>query len=647
MVLSGCTFHAARFYLRVERSCPAENRPLLKKLLLTDPLCKRTDELFSDLLTSARILGREHFPGLYGLAVTTGGRRIVPLAEGMADMTARDWAAFLREQGGCWVLPNEHRARGRLHRIRLQGDRLCLDGVQQTDETLVEFLARLPDQTLLLEPVIPDEGICPGAELPVLHFALLRRERETQEVLLRWEEHGGEGGYSPFSGRPLAEEPDRADGRVRAVMAFAEDIARRYPEMPYVGVSAVLTAGGFLTLRVDTGAELAWVQPMPPACALAAQTLCAGRSRALRSLPAQIHAYVFAWRAHRRGFVDFMYRNWLRGVQEDNRTAHTTRAQKRWAHQRGFYSYRIAQYGLTEENYRDFLSDYQYKRLRPLNPGFQKWFWNKTNLPDILGDYAHCLPRYFFRVLVSGGRQRIYGYDGQGLCSWADVLDCLARQRELAMKPAVGSHGQGFYHLVREENGTVRVNGAPHTRAQLEALLGRIDTDYIVTEYIRMHPYLEEIYSGVTGTVRLMVLCSGGQMSVRYGYFRIGTSFTGATDNIAYGGLVVPLDVRTGEFSGAELLREHQFLPCPVHPDTGREIRGRMPHWQSLTDTICRISRALAPLEYLGYDVVVTADGFKILEVNLHQDLHKYPQYPADVKEYLTKRAAQKNGLPR
>ena len=106
------------------------------------------------------------------------------------------------------------------------------------------------------------------------------------------------------------------------------------------------------------------------------------------------------------------------GCKEDNRTAHTTRAQKRWAHQRRVLLYRIAQYGLTEENYRDFLSDYQYKRLRPLNPGFQKWFWNKTNLPDILGDYAHCLPRYFFRVLVSGGRQRIYGYDGQGLCSW-------------------------------------------------------------------------------------------------------------------------------------------------------------------------------------------------------------------------------------
>ena len=63
MVLSGCTFHAARvFTSEWERSCPAENRPLLKKLLLTDPLCKRTDELFSDLLTSARILGRGALP---------------------------------------------------------------------------------------------------------------------------------------------------------------------------------------------------------------------------------------------------------------------------------------------------------------------------------------------------------------------------------------------------------------------------------------------------------------------------------------------------------------------------------------------------------------------------------------------------------
>lgn len=644
MVLGGYTFHAAQFYLRMEKTCPEANRALLKKLLLSDPMRKRMDELFADLLTTTRVLGREYFPSLYGLAVTVGGRRIVPLAGAAPELTAKDWLTFLRERNGCWILPNEHRAKGRLYRISRQGEMLLLDGAEQTDAELLAFLNQLPDQTLLLEHIEPAGDACPEAELPVLHYALLRRECETEEILLQWEDHGNKKGYSPFSFSTVDRKPDRQDDRVRGVGNFAQEIARRYPEMPYVGVNAVLTEDGFTVLRVDTGTELAWVHPLTDSCRRAAQILCGGRKKnTLKDVFARIRAYTFAWRAHRRGFVDFMYRNWLRGVQEDNQTAHTTRAQKRWAHKRGFYSYRIAQYGLTEENYRSFLSDYQYKRLRPLNPGFQKWFWNKTNLPDILADYSEHLPRYFFRILVSNGRQRIFGYQGRGECSWQNVIDCLDRERELAMKPAVGSHGKGFFHLHREDDSVYRVNDRPCTRGELEDFFCGLDTDYIVTEYIRMHPYLEEIYSGVTGTVRLMVLCRQGQASIRYGYFRIGTSFTGATDNIAYGGLVVPLDVQTGTFSGAELLREHQFLPCPVHPDTGREIRGQMPHWQQLVDEICRISRNLSPLEYLGYDVVVTEGGFKILEVNLHQDLHRYPLYPADVKEYLTERAAQKD----
>lgn len=651
MVLSGYTFHAAQFYLRMEKTCPESNRVLLKKLLRSDPLCKRTDELFADLLTTARVLGPEHFPPMYGISVTNGGRRIVPLAGNGAapEMTYEDWLSFLREMSGCWLLPNEHRSGGRLHEVLFSGETIRLDGVEQTEEELLAFLKRLPDQTLLTQRVEPDEKSAQAAGLPVLHFALTRDENRVEPLLLRWEDHGRSGKYTPFSYAEMVRQPDPEDARIRAVKEFAYEIARQYPEMPYVGVSAVLTEDGFTVLRVDTRMEMAWIRPpLPPRCTRAAQSLCACRVKASRSVFEQIHAYFFAWRAHRRGFVDFMYRNWLRGVQEDKQTAHTTRAQKRWAHKRGFYSYRIAQYGLTEENYKDFLSDYQYKRLRPLNPGFQKWFWNKTNLPDILRGYVGYLPRYFFRVLYSEGRQYIYDYDGRGKCCWADVIRCLRQERDLVMKPAVGSHGKGFFHMQCADGESFSVNGTAYTAAELELFLEeKIDEDYIVTEYIRMHPYLEEIYSGVTGTVRLMVLRRRGRMSVRYGYFRIGTSFTGATDNIADGGLVVPVDIDTGAFSGAELLREHQFLPCPVHPDTGREISGRMPHWEKIMGEICRISEDLSPLEYLGYDIVVTEDSFRILEINMHQDLHKYPQYPSDVKEYLAGRSAQKKTLGR
>ncbi|MCQ2340630.1 MAG: hypothetical protein MJZ79_07650 [Paludibacteraceae bacterium] len=42
-------------------------------------------------------------------------------------------------------------------------------------------------------------------------------------------------------------------------------------------------------------------------------------------------------------------------------------AQKLWCLKRGFRSTRYQQYGLTEKNYMDYLSDKQYYQLHPLN----------------------------------------------------------------------------------------------------------------------------------------------------------------------------------------------------------------------------------------------------------------------------------------
>lgn len=52
------------------------------------------------------------------------------------------------------------------------------------------------------------------------------------------------------------------------------------------------------------------------------------------------------------------------------------------------------------------------------------------------------------------------------------------------------------------------------------------------------------------------------------------------------------------------------------HPDTGEEVCGPVPHWSEICDKLLEMHRYLADLDYLGWDVVVTDDGFKILEVN-------------------------------
>ena len=52
---------------------------------------------------------------------------------------------------------------------------------------------------------------------------------------------------------------------------------------------------------------------------------------------------------------------------------------KRWALERGFYPGRIELYGLTEDNYRDYMPDYNYFMLHPINNHFLKWL-DKTCL---------------------------------------------------------------------------------------------------------------------------------------------------------------------------------------------------------------------------------------------------------------------------
>jgi len=50
---------------------------------------------------------------------------------------------------------------------------------------------------------------------------------------------------------------------------------------------------------------------------------------------------------------------------------------------------------------------------------------------------------------------------------------------------------------------------------------------------------------------------------------------------------------------------------------------------------IPELCRYISPLEYLGFDVVMTDSGFKILEINTHQDLHRYPTYNENVHAYF------------
>ncbi|MFR8853705.1 MAG: hypothetical protein ACLVHQ_01765 [Oscillospiraceae bacterium] len=106
----------------------------------------------------------------------------------------------------------------------------------------------------------------------------------------------------------------------------------------------------------------------------------------------------------RKGFREYMLATWLNLVKDDIGTKSTTLRQKIWAWKRGFPSYRIQQYSLTEENCRQILSDYDYAWLNRINNGYQKWINDKTTMRYVLDEAKEYMAGYYFFISKKNGK---------------------------------------------------------------------------------------------------------------------------------------------------------------------------------------------------------------------------------------------------
>lgn len=126
-------------------------------------------------------------------------------------------------------------------------------------------------------------------------------------------------------------------------------------------------------------------------------------------------------------------------------------------------------------------------------------------------------------------------------------------------------------------------------------------------------------------------------------YIRIGSSKTGFTDNVGYGGICAMIDMDTGKTYQPETIVDHVFHSCPAHPDTGTVIDGfQIPCWQEAKKLVLDISRSMPELEYLGYDVAITETGPQIIEINIHQDLHKCNTFSKEIMDFFNDKISQK-----
>lgn len=299
--------------------------------------------------------------------------------------------------------------------------------------------------------------------------------------------------------------------------------------------------------------------------------------------------------------------------------------------ERGFFPGRIELYGLTEDNYKDYVPDFNYFMIHPMNHHFRIWINDKLSLKYTLNSNGceMVMPEYYLYVENDGTYTYLMDCPQSIPKDESFLWNLLCDKKILAIKPNSGtSGGLGFIKL-EIKNDILYENNHQITKDRFEEIKGSL-YNHIVTEYAYQHSELAKIWPQSECTLRVIMcknvpetISSPAKWSCAVSYARFGTSVNGGASNLSSGGVGVGFDFNTGRYNDT-CIRYKKYCNDGIwkltsHPDTCAEwTKLGLPNWQYVKEKIERICSHISSLSYLGLDIIITPDGMKLCEINTH-----------------------------
>lgn len=172
--------------------------------------------------------------------------------------------------------------------------------------------------------------------------------------------------------------------------------------------------------------------------------------------------------------------------------------------------------------------------------------------------------------------------------------------QKIFFKPVDGQGGYGIdiFSLIGEEYSTKE--GIKLTKEYIFNL----KNDYIIQEKLEQSEELNEIYSNSINTLRIATENINGDIRILCATLRIGRDGK-EVDNSAQGGIVLGLDVNTGESKKnaiTELCEKYYS-----HPNTNFQFDGfKIENWNENMKTIKKLAKKIPYFKYLGWDIVLS-----------------------------------------
>ena len=151
---------------------------------------------------------------------------------------------------------------------------------------------------------------------------------------------------------------------------------------------------------------------------------------------------------------------------------------------------------------------------------------------------------------------------------------------------------------------------------------------YLLEEFVTQHHSISELNPSSVNTVRVYTLISknkntpptGSVPEIQYIATMIRIGGQGSeVDNYHSGGVGYPIDLETGLIGGPGY--DINGEPHIVHPGTGKVVIGfRIPRWEELKKYVAGLCTVVPQCRLIAWDVVVTEDGFDLIEANCNGD---------------------------
>ncbi len=200
-----------------------------------------------------------------------------------------------------------------------------------------------------------------------------------------------------------------------------------------------------------------------------------------------------------------------------------------------------------------------------------------------------------------------------------NYFNLLTLKNILILKPNYSSRGKGII-IIKKEGDDFKYNAKKISSLELDNFLASLN-NYLVCEFIEQGDFTKGLFPLTTNTIRINSFHNPltGETFLNFPMLRMGTSATFPVDNVSHGGLFAFIDVNSGILQEANQI-EHpgKLRKLKYHPESSAQIQGaKIPNWKVIRDSILKTTELISPLiKIVGWDVVVTNDGFVVLEGN-------------------------------